>query len=547
MKQRQIKEYKILLLNAQQTNLDLLEKVFSSLDFKIKIIHATTSSEGKSLLKYNRDISIALFCCINDLELIHYIRNELLNAMVRIVFIGFDDTIITLNAVNSYDINAVHTCKNLSQNSIYATLRSALVQYEQRAKLAGKEIDSYKKMTRDSLTNLYNRVKLNEECMSNATSTLILIDIIGFSKINENYGYEVGDSVLSEFGAFLFTLYHDDFKVFHLENDLFGLMPRVNAVDKIFKTVKAIRSDILKLKIITNNFNNRVDISIGVAYESHENILRKAELALKEARNSGINKIKYYSKDLKVLKQIDNTSFWAPIIQENIMNDSLLVYFQPIYNLRTYTIDKYELLMRMKHENKIYLPGSFIDAAYQAGLMYDIFKFMFTKACQKVQKRALKFSVNIGNQELEKEELFEFVSETIKRYEVDATKLSLEILEYNSVSNNRVIKENLLKIHTLGVAIIIDDFGVNCSNFGQLQDLPVSIIKIDGSFIANIDSSKESQTVVKTIQTYAKEKNIKLVAEYIANKEVLRTVLGLNIEYGQGNYLYAAQEKISEV
>jgi len=300
---------------------------------------------------------------------------------------------------------------------------------------------------------------------------------------------------------------------------------------------------------MTNTFvlESAVDISIGVAYESHENILRKAELALKEARNSGINKIKYYSKDLKILKQINNTSFWAPIIQESIRNNSLIVYFQPIYNLRTYTIDKYELLMRMKHEDKIYSPGSFIDAAYQAGLMYDIFKFMFTKACQKIQERDLKLSVNIGNQELEKEGLFEFVSETIKKYEADATKLSLEILEDNSISNNRVIKENLLKIHTLGVQIIIDDFGVNCSNFGQLQDLPVSIIKIDGSFIANIDSSKESQTVVTTIQTYAKEKNIKLVAEYIANKEVLRTVLGLNIEYGQGNYLCAAQEKISEV
>ena len=547
MKRRQIKEHKILLFDVQQTNLDLLEKVFSSLDFKINIIHASTSSEAKNLLKYNRDISIALFCCINDLQLIHYIRKELLNAMMRIVVLGFDDVVITLNAVNSYDINAVHTCRDLSQNSIYATLRSLLVQYEQLLKLARKEEDSYKKMIRDSLTNLYNRVKLNEECMSNDAKTLILIDIVGFSKINENYGYEVGDSVLSEFGAFLYTMYHDDFKVFHLEHDLFGLMPRIHAAEEIFKTVQTIRSDILKLKIITNNFNNRVDISIGVAYESHENILRKAELALKEARNSGINQIKYYSKDLKILKQINDTNFWTPIIQENIKNESLLVYFQPIYNLRTYTIDKYELLMRIKHEDKIYFPGSFADAAYQAGLMYDIFKCMFTKACQKVQERGLKLSVNIGNQELEKEELFEFISNTTKRYEVDATKLSFEILEDNSVSNNRVIKENILKIHTLGMQIIIDDFGVNCSNFGQLQDLPVNIIKIDGSFIANIDTSKESQTVVKTIQTYAKEKNIRLVAEYIANKEVLKTVLGLNIEYGQGNYLCAAQEKISEV
>ncbi|WP_297431768.1 bifunctional diguanylate cyclase/phosphodiesterase [Sulfurimonas sp.] len=399
---------------------------------------------------------------------------------------------------------------------------------------------------RDPLTHLYNRAKFNEDCAARDENTLILIDIVGFSKINENYGYKIADSVLIEFGAFLQIMYHDDYTIYHLGNDLFGLIPHLNAVDNIFKRVKAIRSDILKIKIITNNFNNSVAISIGVAYQNEHNLLRKAELALKEARNSGINKIKYYSDDLKILKKIENTNKWVPIIQEQIEKESFLVYYQPVYNLRTYTIDKYETLIRIKHKGQIYSPGLFIQAAYDAGFMYEIFKFMFISACKKVNKKNVKLSVNIGTQELERDDLYDFIKINIEKYGIATNKLSVEILEYNSIAKNSAIHENILKIYKLGIAIIIDDFGVNCSNFSQLQNLPISIIKIDGSFIENIASSKESQIIVKTIQTYAREKNIKLVAEYVASKEALSKVMELNIEYGQGNYLGAAQEQIDE-
>lgn len=406
--------------------------------------------------------------------------------------------------------------------------------------------ETIQEFNRDPLTHLYNRAKFNEDCAARDENTLILIDIVGFSKINETYGYKIADSVLIEFGAFLHTMYHDDYTIYHLGNDLFGLIPHLNAVDNIFKRVKAIRSDILKIKIITNNFNNRVAISIGVAYQNEHNLLRKAELALKEARNSGINKIKYYSDDLKILKKIENTNKWVPIIQEQIENASFLVYYQPIYNLRTYTIDKYETLIRIEHKGQIYSPGLFIQAAYDAGFMYEIFKFMFINACKKISKENVKLSVNIGTQELERDELHDFIKVNIEKYGVDTNKLSFEILEYNSVAKNNRIHENILKIYKLGIEIIIDDFGVNCSNFAQLQNLPISIIKIDGSFIENIASSKESQIIVKTIQTYAREKNIKLVAEYVANKGALSKIMELNIEYGQGNYLGAAQEQIDE-
>ena len=552
MKDLSKKVYTVLILNNDIKTKKLIDKAFSSLNFKFKTVYVSTPAEAITVLKKSNDLALILLNPTNDktsetLSIVHYIRKELSDSMMRIMILDLENRQIDIDTINTYDISNITNREKLSYENIFSTIRNLLMQYKQLQQLEHKSADTYKQLSTDSLTHLYNRMKLNEDCSSNKEKTLILIDIIGFGKINENYGYSVGDLVLKEFAAFLYSMYHDNFNVYHLENDLFALIPTQNIKADIFKTVEDIRSDILKLNIITNNFNRTLDISIGVAYQSETNILRKAELALKEARNNGINKIKYYAEDLKILKQINNTNFWAPIIQENLDNSTIIVHYQPIHNLKTNTIDKYELLMRIQHKDKLYFPDSFLSAAYKAGQMYDIFKFMFTQACVQVQKTGLKFSINIGDSEFQEDGIVDFISDTLTAYKVDASLISLEILEYHSISNNKLIKNNIVMMHKLGLQIIIDDFGVKCSNFGQLQNLPISAIKIDGSFIKDIDTSKDSQIIVKTIQTFAKEKNIKLIAEFVCNQQVLESVSNLNIEYAQGNYLGAAQEKIDEI
>lgn len=546
------KTYTVLIVNDNSKNQELTSKAFSYINFKFKILNVSSSTEAKSILENSNSISLVIInssqkSIKEDIAISKYIREELSNSIIPILILSLKDIVVDIDSINRYNINTVINVSHLSDKNVFSIIKNLFLQYEQRMQLEEKNKDTHKQLYTDALTHLYNRLKLNIDCANKEEKTLILIDIVGFSKINENYGYDVGDSVLKEFAAFLYSMYHENFNIYHLDNDVFALIPLQNNTTKsIFTTVEEIKNDILKLNIITDNFNKTLDISIGVAYQSEKNILRKAELALKEARSNGINKIKYYSKDLKILKEIDDTNHWSPIIQEHLNDSSIVVHYQPIYNLKTYTIDKYELLMRIQHNGKLYLPCSFLDAAYKAGQMYKIFKFMFTHACIQAQKTGLKFSINIGDHELLEEGIVSFVEETLTTYKVAQNLLSLEILEYHPIDNNKLIIKNIILLHKLGLKIIIDDFGVNCSNFGQLQNLPISVIKIDGSFIQNIDKSHESQIIVKTIQTYAKEKNIKLVAEYVCNKEVLETVLDLDIEYGQGNYLGTAQEKISE-
>lgn len=534
--------YKILVLNNEPLLLDYIDNALSKLNIEYKLIYAISTIEAKKVLENNPNIVLTLIGSrfstqIKESDIIPYIRDELKHKQMRICILSSQYSSMDTDALVYYDISSYHNMALLSEKTVFSDIRSSLLYYEQQQQLLYKQNKTYQEITTDALTNLYNRVKLNEDCFTEGKKTLILIDIIGFSKINEKYGYATGDSVLKEFAAFLYSMYSDDFNVYHLENDLFALIPLEDIESEIFETVENIKNDILKLKIITNNFNNSIDISLGVSYQSEHNILRKAELALKEARNYGINKIKYYSEDLKILKRIHDTNFWAPIIQKNLDKNSLIVYCQPIYNLKTRKIEKYELLLRIRDKGKLYLPEAFLKAAYNTGKIYDIFKYVFNQACAQVKSTGLSFSVNIGDVELGEKEILSFIKDTIHSHAINPKSLSLEILEYNSIGKNKTIKDNIHKIHKLGIHIVIDDFGVNCSNFGQLQNLPIDTIKIDGSFIKDINTSKESQIIVKTIQTYAREKNIELVAEYVSNKGILDFVVELGIGYGQGNYL----------
>jgi EAL domain-containing protein (putative c-di-GMP-specific phosphodiesterase class I) len=162
---------------------------------------------------------------------------------------------------------------------------------------------------------------------------------------------------------------------------------------------------------------------------------------------------------------------------------------------------------------------------------------MFEQGCILAAKTGHRFSINVSDCELSNEGLFDFINTTMEKYAVDPRLLSLEILEYNAISHSVDIKEMLIKIHLLGIDLIVDDFGVQCSNFGQIEHLPISTLKIDGSFIQNIDESVNSQIVVKTIQTFAHEKGLKLIAEFVCNEKVFEKVKELGIEYIQGYYL----------
>ncbi len=547
--------HKLLVVDDSKLMHEITSLVLDSmnfLDFDLKMISAYSAKEAKKIFINNPDISLAIVDINMEtssagLDFVNYIRNELKEKLIRLVIRTSEvDNYPAIDIIQEYDINDFLDKTNAAPERIFTTIRSCIKQYEQLEELEHKYKLTYHQMTHNQTTMLPNKIKFYEDSINESNKTLILIDIVSFSAINDNDNYEIGDYVLKELGAFLQAMYSNEFNIYHMDSNLFALINKDEYIGDIFQKVEKIKEDISKLNIVTNNFNQTLMTTIGVAHHSDNNLLRKAELALKEARQNGKNQIKYYSSDLKIIKRLNDVKLWTPVLKKSLSENALIAYYQPIFDLNTNEIHKYELLVRLEHDNKICLPEKFLFAAQDSGLMYDIFKYMFKTACEQANKYEKKFSVNIGDNEFKNEGIFEYIKDTIQKYNVDAKLLSLEILEHNSLRKEKEIIDIIYKIHNLGVKIVIDDFGIECSNFGQIEYLPVDIIKIDGSFIKNLPTSINSQIIVKTIRGFAKEKNIKLVAEYICDKDVLNAVKKYGIDYGQGFYIGKPSKSIED-
>lgn len=546
--QRQSKKniQKILIVDDDQsvhdiTNIALESMKFS--DFELEILTAYSASEAKIILNEHDDIALALVDVVMEtpeagLDLVNYIRKELKNDFIRLVIrTGQANDFPPMHVIQHYDINDFKEKTELTLERLYTTIRTSIQQYGQLIELQHKYEDTYRQMTTDTLTLLPNRIKLIEDFSKQSHQTLILIDIIGFSHINETNGYEVGDYVLKELGAFLTSMYSETYKVYHLNNDVFALVTTKEHLENLQDNVEKIKDDISKFPIVTENFNTHLETTIGVAYQTENDVLQKAELALKEARNLGRNQIKFYSNDLKVIHQINDTNHWSPIIKHAFEHNEIMAYAQPIFNLKDQSIDKYELLVRIKNKEGVYSPHKFIKAARNSGQLYNIFKFMFDQGCKQASKTGLQYSINISDCEFHNEGLLDFIQSTIEHHAVDPKLLSLEILESSAITQSDEIRDLIVQIHEIGLEFIVDDFGVQCSNFAQTEFLPITTLKIDGSFIENIHQSKDSKIIVKTIQTFAREKGLKLVAEFVCDQEVYNEIKKLGIEYAQGHYL----------
>jgi diguanylate cyclase (GGDEF)-like protein len=545
--------YKVMIVDDEPSVHDISNIALKSMefqDFDIEVLSAYSSIEAKEIILKTPDISLALIDVVMEtpeagLDLVNYIRQEVKNNIIRLIIrTGQANELPEMEVIQKYDINDFKEKSEFTIERLYTSVRTSIKQYIQLIELEKKFMDTYLQMTTNSLTKLYNRNKLYEDCNDNKQKdkTLILVDIVNFSHINETHGYEVGDYVLCTLGKFLVDKFGEEFVVYHLDNDLFALVTIVEYHDNLINFVFVLKEEISKLHIQMNSFDSSIDTNIGVSQEYGNSLIRKAELALKESREKVAEDITFYSDDLKIIKRLNSVNLWNPIIKNAMLKGNLFPYYQPIVDLTTKEIIRYEALVRLEHEGKLCNPDEFLDAAKHSGQLYSIFKVMFEISCKKIQDSNQKLSVNIDSNELGENDLIEFIKEMIWKYGIDTSLLSLELLEHTSINDES--KKILLDIHDLGIEIIIDDFGINCSNFGQLEGLPISTLKIDGSFIKDIVHSKDKQIIIKAIKTFTDEKDIKLVAEYVCNKDVYDMVKSLGIDYGQGYYLGKPEKEL---
>ena len=388
---------------------------------------------------------------------------------------------------------------------------------KQELKNKVKEIE--KKTFYDDLTGFKNRTCLMRK-IDNYEGEIILININNFDSINIVYGYEIGDLVLKHISSYLKTLSKN---IYYLGNDEFAILKNI---------------DISNIKIpefeVIDSHNIHFDFTAGIA--KGKNLLKKAYLALKEARKEG-KKAVIYSQNLKIEKFHKKVQEYMPIIKEALKEDSIVPFFQGIRDNKTKEIKKYESLARIKHQRKIISPFFFIDIAEKGGLINQITKIITDKTFNEFKDRNDEFSINLTEIDLGSDKFIEFLVNKAKEYNIPKNRIILEVLEGVGEIENSIILDKLIMLKKLGFKIAIDDFGTMNSNFERVALLNVDYIKIDGKFIKNIDRDKKSYAIAKAITDFAKSIDAKVIAEFVHSKEVQKVVEELGIDYSQG-YLF---------
>ncbi|BAK71148.1 EAL domain-containing protein [Aliarcobacter butzleri] len=388
----------------------------------------------------------------------------------------------------------------------------------------------------DSLTNIGNRYKLIEDVSKSVNPCISILDIVSFSDVNDFFGYKTGDNVLKIVARKIEELLIDkeNYKVYRDHSDTFCIVAQNEDRDKFIKNIDEISKTIGKVPIVIKSRELYVQLSYVFSFESKENLLETANII---KRYSQANKnIIIYDKALELEKDYEKNIFWTLKIKKALDEDKIVPYFQPIYNLKTSKIEKYEALVRLIDGNNVISPYYFLDISKKSKQYLQLTKTMIQKTFDYFKDKDFEFSINLTFEDIKSEYISFFIIELLKEYKI-GHRVVFEIVESEEIDNFRKVNEFFVTIREYGCKIAIDDFGSGYSNFEYLAKLNVDYIKIDGSLIKDILINKSSQNIVSMLVNFAKGQKVKTIAEFVSNKDILNKVRELGIDYVQGYYI----------
>ncbi len=395
----------------------------------------------------------------------------------------------------------------------------------------------------DELTGLYNRTCLDKELLSNNTKTLILLNIDNFNMLNNSYGFAFTDNILIKVSNILKAFESKKFILYRLQADVFALLSQEECLEDSKIIAEKIKHYFNNNSLLVQNIKINLTFSIAIDYGVNKDLLKTANLTIQELREFDKNKIGIYNEDSKFEEKQKNNLQNINKIRDYLNNDQVTVFFQAIKDIKKNKITKYEALARIYTEdNEIIMPFEFLEPIKLAGLMAQFTKKIIDKAFQTITNKDVIISINITEQDLKENYLIEYLKQKVDEYKIDETQIILEILESISINNDDLILEQLVSLKEMGFKLAIDDFGSENSNFSRLLKLKVDYIKIDGSFIKEIDTNKSSLEIVKSILTFSHNLGYKVIAEYVCNEKIYNIVKDLGIDLAQGYHIGKPQK-----
>ncbi len=403
-----------------------------------------------------------------------------------------------------------------------------------------KPWDYYK----DQLTGLENRYALMEYLEQNASHrmTIFVINIDNFSAYNKMYGYFISDAILKEVGEYLESIKLLHMHLFRFDGDQFVLLTKefmnFREIDEFAESLISFFNQ-TEIEVIygKEEVSLKVSISIGIAMGNGIITLNHAQMAINEARQNTKSSYKLFTDKSDYSKKQQENVYWINKIKKAIEEENLVAYYQPIRNMHTGKIEKFECLARINDDTVVVSPIRFMEAARLTGTYSLITRRIIRSAFAEFQDTAYEFSINITASDIKLGYLEEFLNLHTRKYSIDPSRVVLELLEDIVTLTEGNMMEQIESLRRQGYQIAIDDFGMENSNFSRLLELHPNYIKIDGAFIKNILEDKKSQIIVDAIVEICKKSGIKVIAEYVTDEAIYDYLKELGVDYAQGYFI----------
>ncbi|HKJ04064.1 MAG TPA: EAL domain-containing protein [Geopsychrobacteraceae bacterium] len=404
----------------------------------------------------------------------------------------------------------------------------------------------------DLLTSLPNRA-LFEDRLNLATAharrykqmlAVMYLDVDRFKLVNDSMGHGMGDKLLQIIAERIMGCLRAEDTLARFGGDEFTLLlPQISKKEDAAAVARKIL-DSVRAPISVDNQEIFTSASVGIAMYPHsgetmETLVKSADIAMYHVKSNGKDGFQFFSDEM-------NDSYTCHLAVERDLHRALEqeqfeVFFQPKVNPTTCQIVGMEALIRWQHPDKgLVMPNDFIPMAEQTKLIVPIGDWVFRAACEEICRwreqglPKIKVSINISAVQIEQEDFVKKIAMTLDEFNLSGDYIEVEITEYGLMKNRENAIQKLRKLSARGITIAIDDFGTGYSSLSYLQKFPVNTLKIDRSFVKDIETDTKETCIVDAIASMAKGLKLHMVAEGVETVSQLNYLKALGCIEVQG-------------
>jgi diguanylate cyclase (GGDEF)-like protein/PAS domain S-box-containing protein len=416
----------------------------------------------------------------------------------------------------------------------------------------------------DPLTELYNRRFFQsafDDLLLRANRyhhnlALLFFDLDQFKYVNDTSGHQAGDAMLRVVAERLTHLIRSSDLLARLGGDEFAVAIPETDVKGALQVAEKILENLRQVSLPTKGRSHRVSASIGIVlYPDHgsntQDLMSNADLAMYQAKENGRDRWHLFALDDQMREQMSERLNWKEKIERALVDSAFQLYYQPILEIRTGLISHYEVLIRMREQDgSLGMPSHFIPIAERTGQIHSIDRFVLRETISHIAHltrttgQEINLAINLSGRVVDDPELLPLLKQLLNLSGVKPQNLVFELTETATLADMASAEQLMHELRDLGCRFAMDDFGVGFSSFYYLRELPLDIVKIDGSFIRQLPTSPEDRIFVKALTELASGLHKLTVAEFVEDAETLEMVRQIGVDYAQGHYIGKPQPHI---